>query len=142
MGRGKKRRTRNEVSSPRLRSFTPRYVTLPTTHLNDLLLSHTQRRALLSQPTTVRSSNVKKGYRPLRGKNETYSGRSFGVGFSTTPVSVLVPRVSVSHSEGSITKNVCESRQERKEVIFATNQAGKSGQKRARWTERSYKRCK
>lgn len=39
-------------------------------------------------------------------------------------------------------KTICEVRQERKEVMFATNKAGKVGQKSPVWTRLSRKVCK
>lgn len=39
-------------------------------------------------------------------------------------------------------KTVCEERSERREVMFATNKAGRSGQKTPRFTAKSKVRCK
>lgn len=38
--------------------------------------------------------------------------------------------------------DICRSRRERREVMFATNRAGRAGQKSPVWTEQSRKKCK
>lgn len=50
--------------------------------------------------------------------------------------------VDSKKSNSPTSSSVCSRRQARKEVIFATGNAGRKGQKSPVWTEESKKRCK
>lgn len=54
----------------------------------------------------------------------------------------LVKTAAVSAVAATAPKTVCEQRQTRREVMFATNKAGKVGQKKPRFTLNSKIRCK
>lgn len=122
-------RTRDHVPNQRLRFNQERYVTLNQNHLTDLAAA--LRAVRMASPLSAATPRVyqKRISAPVRPTVLT----------PPTEHKIWQPSAPVNQV---IKKSVCEHRAERKEVMFALNHAGKGGQRPAKWTKNSFKRCK
>jgi len=133
MSKRNKNRARRESTFANQRLPMPaRYVTLGTNHLTDLLRSYEDRRSW--QPTA--------NLNPFRAP-ATFSGQRAPL-TSNPPLkrslrSSFHHKIAFQEPESVL---VCVRRQIRKEVLFAKNKTGRTGQNKPRWTDMSKISCR
>lgn len=134
MGKSRSRkRRRDEVTTRRVPTFYDQTYKMPSTDLSSFLDDFRDVRSVvdLVDPQRARPTSV--------GPRFVTEYQNKNLERQSSPYDPFVAR---KMRPARVEKSLCESRRERKEVIFATGNSGRKGQRPPIWTRLSRVRCK